>query len=209
MRRILLAIIVALFGMVAPPATADATPLPDRTNSFWFCLPRFDPGTIGPPRIYWECHPIPVLVLELPPEIPDPPCQCPFAIDIPLNVVLPASLASTVMSRIHDGFNYLGISAVTSDPGQATQWQNTAMNAFITAAQMLGGRALPAARAGFFDQSRNTFLPAPYPGPHQAADYLRNGMTMLQQWLVNQNPQLWDLVVPQFKNAYTTMAQYS
>jgi hypothetical protein len=207
MRRILLAFVAALVGMAVLPAAADARPLPDTPTSFRLCLPRYDPGSAGPPFVYWVCVPIPVLVL--PPGLPDPPCRCPFAIDPGLNAVLPASLATTVMSRIHDGFNYLGVAAVANDPGQATQWHNTAMNAFVSAAQMLGGRALPAARAGFLDQSRNTFLPAPYPGPQQAADHLRNGMTMLQQWLVNQNPQLWDLVVPQFDNAYTVMTQYS
>jgi hypothetical protein len=212
MRRILLAMVVALIGMVTLSAAADATPRPTPSASFHFCLSYVE-QLAGPPRVVWDCRPTPLVERALPPGWPEPPpfplCDCPFAIELNLNVVLPASLASMVMSRIHEGFYYLGAAAVTSDPGQAAQWHNTAMNAFTTAAQMLGGRVLPAARAGFVDRSRNVFLPAPYPGPQLAADYLRNGMTLLQQWLVTQNPQLWDLVVPQLDNAYTAMAQYS
>lgn len=209
MRRILLAMIVALVGMAAAPATAGATPAPDTSGSFPYCQKQILPGHIGPPSFYWDCRAIPVLILELPIPPDPPPCRCPFAIDLALVTVFPASQASAMTSRIHEGFNFLGLSEVTSDPGQATYWRNTAMNAFTAAAHMTGGRALPMARAGFYDQSRNTFLPAPSPGPQQAADYLRNGMTMLQQWLGNQNPELWDLIFPQFRNAYNVMVQYS
>lgn len=212
MRRILLAMVVALVGVMTLPAAADATPRPNSPDSFPFCLPYVEQFA-GPPRIVWDCRPIPLAERTLPPGWPDPPpfppCPCPFAIELNLNAVLPAGPASMAMSRIHEGFYYLGAAAVTSDPGQAAQWHNTAMNAFTTAARMLGGRALPAARGGFFDRARNAFLPAPYPGPQLAVDYLRNGMTLLQQWLVTQNPQLWDLVVPQLDNAYTAMTQYS
>jgi hypothetical protein len=210
MRRILLALIATLVGFAVMPATADATPRPDEpSRSLQICEPHWFVSSVGPPFRGWICRPIPVLPRELPPDWPIPPeCRCLYAIDLRVHDVLPASHANEIMSRVHLGLNYLGQAAVTSNPGQAAQLRNSAMSAFTLTAQILGGLRLPAARGGILDPSGTTFLPSPTPNPQQAADHLRSGITMLQQWIGNQDPELWDLIVPQFDSAYTLLAQH-
>jgi hypothetical protein len=200
MRRILLALTAAALGLVAAPATADAGPQLTDSASPRICLPRWS-ATTGPVFRYWVCLP---LAAVAPPDRPDP-CFCPTAVDLGVQAVLPADLGNTVMSYVQNGLTGLGQAAIAGDAGQASQLHDAALSSFATAAGLLGGARLPRARAGYLDEHNGTFGPKPDPWQQRAADYLSNGITLLQQWIGNHNPQLWDLIVPQLDNAYGTL----
>jgi hypothetical protein len=188
----LLALILALGTAAAIPAAPAAAA---SGSSFEQCFPVFDPktGLI----IDWICVPIAVETHPCP--------SCPdFAIGFD-HLVIPAD--PWYLEDLAGGLGLLGEAVHAPDPRTAARLRAEARDAFLSAAERLGGARISLAEVGFADFENQIIEPVPEPWLVSAGIDLAGGLTLAGEALVNPDPQPWiDAAMARFDAALHALA---
>jgi hypothetical protein len=214
MRKFLLAVTLAATVALGVPVAASAAPAPSAPTAparvapqgGGFTLRICFPTYVNPPGVtVWHCFTIQVPALEAGLGPGDCP-QCGFGI---LQTYDPSDLKSqpVVEGDLGQGFVQLGEAAVASTPADAAKLHTTAVNTFIAAARALGSAKLGEKAVGFLDPASGKFDPEPQPWRQQAGADVTNAVSLLQSYLLKQDPTVLASATARLDAAYTILAK--
>ena len=189
----------------APTASAPSAPARVAPQGGGFTLRICFPTYINPPGVtVWHCFTIQVPALEAGLGPGDCP-QCGFGI---LQTYDPSDFKNqlTVEGDLGQGFVQLGEAAVASTPAEAAKLHGAAVNTFLAAARALDGTKLGQKAVGYLDAKGN-FDPEPQPWRQAAGADVTNAVSLLQSYLLKQDPNVLASATARLDAAYKVLAE--
>ncbi len=147
----------------------------------WFWIDQID-GIIGCERCFWE-------------------------IDLGTSVSLPAAVDKAFHEQLTAGLAKMSDAHIQRDPAAAAKLQQEAMSAFSSAARSLGSASVRPGVVGYYDELKQTTVPAHRAWLAAADQDLSDGLTLLQRSFAEPDPHPWRAAaLREFTKAYAEIA---